>query len=432
MNKSDGIESRAFRCKKATVHFIFSFMADIGDERESIATLFREQSTKDCLRKLAVENGVDAGLPENRLGVTPHLRLRPDCGWLVCPPRRVWLLDQELLVSTQIRHFSAGATCTYKVELQGAPAGGFNSSHILQTLKVTRQTPKHQAPELRDTNDGPVAGTLHQRFSILVREYCKALRFAWLDEDEAKAGTQGVLDEGKDQQNPWAVTVAEVEGEIADAFCHSGGDGLDPAEAKMLRIRRYEPEIADVVFLSVADHLVLEPAYVQPPNFRSLPGIYSVNVDARLFVCMSRRSILCICRDAGQDPALYFIPGLLDICESIRARWHALVAINRIMDRAMRDFSQLKKDAVKNRETLKSLRVKLVNALEDPTMYIVAGDALSKIMQDLITMFRLEDLRTALIRKMDLLEKIYLDARQLKWLTDASDDVDASNEEKVP
>jgi hypothetical protein len=184
----------------------------------------------------------------------------------------------------------------------------------------------------------------------------------------------------------------------------------------VLSIRPYESEVAEIVFRSIAEDLVLEPAYVQPPNTRSVPGLFSVNVDARLFVCSSRRSILCLCRNIDEDPADYFVPTLLDICEVVRAHWHALVMINKMMDSAMRDFVALRGKAVDRRQKLKSLRVQLANSLEDPTMYIVAGDALSKIMDDLTRIFRLEELRTALLRKMDLIDNIYSDARDLFWL----------------
>ena len=63
-----------------------------------------------------------------------------------------------------------------------------------------------------------------------------------------------------------------------------------------------------------------------------------MSLDARLFVQMSRRSILCMCQNQEQDPAKNFIPVLLDISEMIMARWHVLLTINKIIDETLHNF----------------------------------------------------------------------------------------------
>jgi hypothetical protein len=49
-------------------------------------------------------------------------------------------------------------------------------------------------------------------------------------------------------------------------------------------------------------------------------------------------------------------------------------------------------------------------------MYIVAGDALSKIQSDLSQVFRTDSLKEGLLQKMKILDQLYEDSLELEWL----------------
>jgi hypothetical protein len=415
-----------FTCRRATFHFMYSFIPELKDPAKSVPEVLTEADTPEIRAQLGLNATIGVGLPQKRRGIAPYLSLAPDSAWVTYDTRRATFGDQPIMVTPLIRHFAAGATCTFQMELQ-SELESLKTATLLKALKLNAQQgsdgQKSENWVKYDDGQGPDAG-LYFAFQEIVKRYTNVLPVVWTDVSERLLDTSV-----EDQQNPWVVTVAEVDGAVADAFCEQDAASIDPAETKILRVRPYQRDVGALVFRSVADDLVLEPAYLQSPNARSLPGLFSVNIDSRLFVCMSRRSILCVCRDRDKDAARYFLPALLDICEVVRAQWHALVGINRCMDHAMREFIALKKDGVYFRRLLQTLRMKLANSLEDPMMYVVAGDAISRIVDELGKIFRIEELRFALLRKMELIDKLYSDARQLAWFRNSGLDADAEASE---
>jgi hypothetical protein len=313
-----------------------------------------------------------------------------------------------------IRIFPSGATCCLTVDVTAEPTQKLSTADILKLLNLTSQRAAAStgAPELVCLEGEDSGGkSLYDRFEELVTNLCTEHSLDRLDV------RYDLIEPGRECQSPWLVTVAAVDDEIAEAFCGHGDAADDPARSKMIKIRRYEPSIAPILFRSVAKQLFLEPAYVEPPTPVGVPGLFSVNLDARLFVCMSRRSILCICEDSDVDPASYFVPGVLDICEMVRARWHSLVTLNRLIDLTIRQMVDPKKKRRFKQSKVLSLRQMLATGLEDPTVYIIAGDALSKLYLNLRDVFRLDELKNTLIEKMDLMDRVYRDVLELSWLS---------------
>jgi Ni,Fe-hydrogenase III large subunit len=89
--------------------------------------------------------------------------------------------------------------------------------------------------------------------------------------------------------------------------------------------------------------------------------------------------------------------------------------INKYVDKLLPGLRGPRQTRLERREQLFMVRGMLVSTLEDPTIYIVAGDALSKLYSRLAEIFRLVELKRALIEKMDLVDRIYRDARELDW-----------------
>jgi hypothetical protein len=101
----------------------------------------------------------------------------------------------------------------------------------------------------------------------------------------------------------------------------------------------------------------------------------------------------------------------------VRARWHSLVTLNKLIDLTIRQMVDPKKKKLFKQSKVLSLRQMLATGLEDPTVYIIAGDALSKLYLKLREIFRLDELKSTLIEKMDLMDRVYRDALQLSWLS---------------
>jgi hypothetical protein len=383
-----------FSCRKVTVHFIFSFAYSRAGDQLSDWT---------------------PGTPHPERGVIfPYLALKEEgAAWKRAPEVDAVVQNSAVSIRTSLgaltRVFPTGGTCTLKVQTKDDPERRFKTNDVLALLDLVKQR-FDSGPDsiLRvDGDDQPCH--LYSRFLRSLVE-SSASSITWLDREHQ------LVDTDSESQSPWVITVAEVDGDVASAFCDGADNGEDPARSKMLRLRRYEQDIAPILFRSVTDTLFLEPAYVQPPTPVGVPGLFSVNLDARLFVSMSRRAILCICRNDNEDPAAYFIPGLLDICELVRGRWHALIILNKLLDLTIRDIASRKGTRQMRQAKLMERRQALATCLEDPTLYIVAGDALSKLYSDLKDIFRLEDLKSTLLTKMDLADKVLSDTQELEWM----------------
>jgi hypothetical protein len=232
------------------------------------------------------------------------------------------------------------------------------------------------------------------------------------------------LNQETEPQTPWVITLLEVDGAEERAFCSDFRDEDDPVKRKAEAIRPFLPEIAPILFRSVSSRdrgLLLEPAYL--PTKDGNLGLFNMNLDARLFVTMSRRSILCICSKKDQDPTRYFLPGLLDLCEMVRIRWHMLVVMHRLMDETVRSMRKKPKEDLLPKEKLQEiikLREWMVTSLEDPGIYVLAGDALSRLHANLQEIFSLRELRETILGKIDLLDRLYGDMIQSDWMEQLS------------
>jgi hypothetical protein len=405
-----------FVCDALEVHFIYTFNLKAEDtylvDPERIARSVKE---------------VEDGVPNCRKGIAPHLEFKSDSSYVNPPeidakleyphartPTKNGEVDAKL--GTLIRLFPTGCTCSISVRIPRMLGRQIDPVMIRGVLSLVRQRERSNHISKLTTRRGHKAPeAVYSLFVGKVRALCRACKLTWLEEDA------DFIDPTDEVQTPWVVTVAEVSGAVAEAFCSAGGPDDDPAKAKMLQIRRFEPDIAEIVFRSVSEEFRLEPAYVTAPTPEGVPGLFSVNVDARLFVNISRRSILCICRDVGRDPARYFVPGLLDICEMMRVRWHSLIMMNKVLDEAIRSLRKKtsgvqQMNSEEQLSAMMHLRDWLATSLEEPAIYVIAGDALSKIYEDLRVTFRIADLREMAAGKIEALDKMYQDYLQREWV----------------
>jgi hypothetical protein len=407
--------SSKFSCKGVTVYFVYSF---------SVHTNGSYVVEPELMRK---HPGWKINTPSSRLGILPHIVFKPRSAWhdgeQLDGTVRQDDKSYRVKVNVFTRLFTLGGTCCLTIQIPRNDGNDLDTNAVLGLLglvglrKKEAETPGH-SKLLLDRQNEPLK-SVYPLFRESVRKRCKETGINWCED-----GQFDFIDVKDEVQTPWVVTVLEVDSKIAEAFCSTGGKedsqelDEDRVKEKLRRIREFESEIAPILFRSVSKGFQVEPCYLSSPTPGSSPGLFSINVDARLFVSISRRSMLCICRNKEEDPAQYFLPSLLDICELIRVRWHMLIVMNKVLDDFLSRLSGSvghKAETEHHHEEMMKLRAWLAMNLEDPGIYIVAGDALSQIYDDQRKTFRLDELRTMLLGKMDLLDRMYRDVMELSW-----------------
>jgi hypothetical protein len=429
MKPEDDEVGPRFECRKVEVHYIYSFALGkvvAGSDGIRPASLPFEPSTiaeRDSGKKgdPSEISRLKVGGAPHRFGIAPHLAVKQDVAWGEFADLPGAVNGHAITVARLLRLFPIGGTACLTIRLNSPDGDHIGVETIKGLLSLTDQRSDIASSAPRLTIHGDRAGvSLYGLFERTVKELCSAVEAQWLDFDaepsilerpsEARSEVQS------DSQGPWVVTIAEVDGRVKDAFCSSKGSGSRRLREKLDRMRPYERQIAPILFRSVSKQFDLEPAYVDPMTPGGLPGLSNLNLDARFYVQMSRRSVFCVTSDLKKDPAKYFIPGLLDICETVRANWHMLVVMNRMLDDIL-DF--LREDKAELSERLSGvirIREWVAKSLDDPGVYIVAGDALAGIYERLQGTFRIADLRSLLFRKVDLLERMYKDRFELEFL----------------
>lgn len=215
---------------------------------------------------------------------------------------------------------------------------------------------------------------------------------------------------------PWIITNLELEkGDVLDKFCNDHKD-LSRAVAskkKLKEIRPYEKILSHFLFRLVDedyDSFKVEPTYDTFETITKYNGFNNIYLDSRLYMHASRRSILTITENNFTKPASYLLPTLFDICELVHTRWQALIAINIILDRHIRVFSNHKIDEYRPSQKLwivLNLLKKSIANIENPISYVVSGDALREIHNLLIDTFKLKELESSSIKKSEMLYLIY-------------------------
>jgi hypothetical protein len=385
--------------KAVTVHFIYSFVLRSADRivirpSEDLAQL------NDSI--FTIESG-----PVRKKGIQPHLQLTSEARhfeYHVAERHEIVDPEMDIRVPCEVRRtirlFPTGGTCTIAVTIRQQTERPLGREDVLRMFSLV-----HDDPDF--TFEWDANAFVPELFEAALTAICsKDGKLRWLDKEYVK------------KQDPWVVTVLEVIGPAADELLTGSTIDTDPARTKMLYIRRYEEELAQILFRSIAKDFLLEPAYLSAPSAVGVPGLYSVNLDARLNVHLSHRSMLCVCRDANESPASYFVPSLLDMCELARSRWHTLVILNKEIDRTLFNLRNTIEDEAGDprlRREIMQIREWLAVSMDDQLMYTVAGDALSRIYHIYRDWLRLDSLKELLFQKVDLLDRLYQDVVALRY-----------------
>ena len=423
--------SEEFKIKTATINFIYSFLPvknEISlprDVLQKIYTMYKNKDGYEC----------DRGIPCNRKGISSYLTLDLEMGFLRFPEFTGQLEGITLSVEPTIRIFPLGSSCCLRVSAQSTRQENVGQDEtkpmslsvddvhkILHLVgQIGNQAAKHKITNIKSNYcsfENNEAG-LFEIFSFFSNKvvldfkskYCK-------DEDNATEElhllcSEHVEETAEEKQHPWIVSILELEGSAHNAFCGSWPN-------KAMETKKYQDIIAPILYCSATGvDFVFEPAYIDLVGHSDKIGFRNLNIDARLFVQMSQRSVLCICGDQSENPPAYFIPVLLHLCEISHTRWLTLVVLNHLLDESIRDFADdLTKRALAPEAKLKGvikLASRLAACLEDPGAYVVSGDALRKIHEGLKDIYRLDDLVMIVLKKLDTCEKLYRHTLELAW-----------------
>lgn len=423
MNNQQQFKEQDFWCKRATVYFVYTF--SLGEEKSYLVdpTLLEDMITSGPRFK--------KGIPEFRRGIMPHIEFAPCYGYVDYPSVTAQMRKNvDVEVGKLIRLFRTAGTCTIRITMEPPLGDYLITKDILRVLglvgrlKRNSDSTQHRMLTMEDAS----LRSVYDIFINTVEDLCERSNdhLIWLEKELP------FIEPNKEVQSPFVVTVAEVDNEVSDTFCEVGETGDDdPTRSKMLRIRQYERHLAPILFRTLGSEeldnwLRLDPSYLDPPTPLGIPGLYNQNIDSRLYTHFSRRSILCICRDKEKDPASFLLPDILSVCELVRSRWHMLIMMNKELDNKLQGMrNQLNAyiaqpetpiDREGQVETLMRLRSWLYTSYEDPGMYLIAGDAMSKLYEHMQKSFRINELRENVQGKLTLLDRLWNDFEEYEWL----------------
>lgn len=455
--------------KKVTLHFIYSFLPVA--ENLAIDEKILQLLIKCCADSEYFLEG-KLGKPENRRGLSTYLALKHDMAYIRLSNITGKIDNLNIVIEPTIRLFPLGSTCCLTVHAstkddhEGSENKDITISDVHKLLHMVSQ--KHNDPakfRITNLNDAPfnienntttlfnlynqITETMVNSYNELTPEDArklieKATREEGLtDEKTIKAEGDAAADAkekveklkliGKENANtsleeyqtPWVISVIELlkdeetdNPEVYNAFCSSFDDEsiVNPLVEKHKAIRKYEKQFAPILYRSVmGENFQIEPAYTDLVIGGRPVVLYNMNVDARLFVQTSRRSVMCICNDQTKDPAAYFLPGLIDLCEMIFSRSNTMIILNRELDKKLKNFSGKDMSAQVKLNRIISVINHFTSCLEDPSSYVISGDALREIHEKLIDTTRVNSLTDIVLKKIDMLERLYKYKLQATW-----------------
>ena len=416
--------------KKANIHFIYSFLP-VSKRNKMFLTEDMLENFSNIFQNIGdskLQTGI--GKPENRLGLSSYIDLDLEMAYMKFPEVNGTVDDIDIKIEPLIRIFPIGSSCCLTVTASEKKGEKLTVADVHKLLcivsKIKNESSKSKI-KLKKVEDNSIYKfgndeiTIYQLFIFIV----ESILVKTFNSDECRESIELLcqnnirIGEQREPQVPWTVTVLEVEGSSCEAFCNAFcnfSDMMTAGNIKTELIKNYERLLSPILFNTVPDFKI-EPAYLYLPVQGKRSGIFSMNVDSRLFVQMSRRSILCICEDKEKDPAKYFIPNLLDLCEMSFSRLQTLIILNKTLDDTLRNFTEEEKSPrMKLKEIIEHIN-RFTTAFEDPTAYIISGESLREIREELIYIFRLNTLTETILRKIEMLERLYKYNLELRWAT---------------
>jgi len=423
------VQSKPFKFDRLQLHFIYSFCLANGDE-----PLYAEN-----VSRLLGKRGWTATPPVDRQGIiAPFLMLKLVRAFKGIQFGTATIAERRVRLSGLLRLFSAGGTFTLSMELEPQRRKQYDTDDVHALMSALHFSRRPGGTQIRCAKR---VGTAYALFKEVLEEECAGLSSLGLGlKVNAYDAARGLLDPmASVTQSPWLVTTFQVSGPEHDAFCTGTTDvSVVSAEAKARNILPYYHDLAPILFRSVTGKdFPVEPTYRGREagiDSRNGSQLSNMHLDARLFACSSRRNVLCVTGDIEAEPASYFLPGVLGINEMVRARWHALIILNRNLDHILAGYrgesTSDDPEKLRSRRGMKLRRERetrhlhdilvsrrwIAPLLDDPGIYTIAGDALAALYERGKEVFKLDELRTLLLQKAELVDRMQSDQSQLAWV----------------
>jgi hypothetical protein len=420
------MQSKPFRYDRLQLHFIYSFCLSNG----------REPLYSGEFEKILKQPEWTREIPRDRQGgITPFLQLTLMRAYKSVDFGTVNVNGRHVKLSGLFRLFGIGGTLTLSMDLEPGKSKKLTTTDAHELLKVLRMSHSDSVEPLICGKE-KYSSLLDLFRTTLLRE-CEALAQGTGCHIRAYDRGENLVDHSM-AQSPWLVTVFQVSDEEAKAFC-SGIDAntIVSSEEKTQHILPYYHEIGPILFRSVSgENFPVEPTYRGREGGikSSSNGLLSnMHLDARMFVCSSRRNVVCVAKSLEDEPASYFLPGILGINEGVRARWHALIMLNRSLDGILDRYGvtvdvgeQVPAGSTKTIESRRAsegellreivlLRRWIARVLDDPGIYTISGDALAALYDRGKEVFSLDELKRLLLEKADLVDRLHAYEQQLSW-----------------
>jgi hypothetical protein len=421
-------EQNKFECVKLTVHFIYSFVLAHKNNKTE------EDEPIDIDKLVEISDGFfTKGTPlaeydNHYRGIAQHLNLKEHFAFKKLNMITATVLNNKvesfkIQINPLLRIFPSGAILDFTVILDRTeePYGNVSMDEIHAVLHLVQQLTKKSPPSKLKLSEGkPVRlySLFDDEVTSLVKKYDNAqYKITWFDKPyiEYNQNESGYTE----SQSPWVVTIAQVKGETAKAFCKSRMEAENSAEDRNEQIKKYANDVSSILLRTVhGTDFEFESRYenLGTPNGSLLQNL---NLDARLHVAACNRSILCIhnCKDNVEQPHKYFIPDLLELCGMLRAKWHTLTILNKYFDKILGELlesNRLPPERIVYK--IINMRTWLARLFEDPELYRISGDALSNISIRLKRIFCEKLLRRNLLDKSELIERIQSGIVKLSWI----------------
>lgn len=361
------------------------------------------------------------GNPDERKGLSSYLALDLTTGYKRYDPIIGIVDEQQITIIPLVRYFHNGCSVTLEV-IAEAKSKQFLSDQFVYELQHLTNIEGHKSAVKKirlPCGESPSDLTLSETTTIY--NIFKEIIDNVTDKDnDIEIFGREVLNEATEEvQTPWVVTMLELgEGDALHSFCSSFSDLplKDRYNKKIEAIHNYENIIAPILYRAPDDnlHWDSEPTYNFKPNALD-DHLHNLYFLSKLFIQMSRRSIILITDNLNDRPSSYVIPTLLDIVEMTHTRWQNLIIQNVLLDRSIKILSDNKKKPKEELSLLISTINNVSQCLEDPLIYNVSGNILREIGLELRKTFRIEELTSLLLNKISLLEKVdeYSDQRDL-------------------
>lgn len=159
----------------------------------------------------------------------------------------------------------------------------------------------------------------------------------------------------------------------------------------------------------------------------------NISMDSRVFLTLYPRTCLFVYGGEKKHPGEETIIGIVEIVELLRMIWHGLLVANILLDRNIHGFrrqyeryeaelsNSTKTDSAgltKILSDIAGLRINLAEMLEDPIAYRRDSSHLSELYDSGIKRFRIGELRTMVLAKLEQVDRIYDNIRELRRRND--------------